>query len=209
MSSRPKVREMSQTGGYPFVAETARWPDKAKVFWRPDWDKSVLVVKTAPAHSAENAFDIHAYGAWANVLIGEDGVETVLLSDGVHRLQIVILEGSVLSGPVYLRYMLGGFKYLDLRILSLRRLIGLHQNRRFMPSLYPKETKALRWVDALRAYDGYRSGASQREIAVAVFGKSAVEEDWNGRSDFLRLRVQRLLTYARGMVEGGYGQLLK
>ncbi|WAC49794.1 DUF2285 domain-containing protein [Asticcacaulis sp. SL142] len=121
---------------------------------------------------------------------------------------MVVLQGTVLSGPVYLRYILGGFEHLDLRILSLRRLVGLHQKGRFMPGLYPKDTKVMRWVDALRAYDGLRSGASQRDIAVALFGLDVVNAEWNGRSDFLRLRVQRLLAYARQMADGGYGQLL-
>ncbi|MDC7675192.1 DUF2285 domain-containing protein [Asticcacaulis machinosus] len=197
---------MPVTGGYPFVVGAEH--DKACVFWRPDWDKSVLMVRTLPAFTPENAFDLHSYGALATVLILEEGFEVVLLTDGVRHLQLFVLEGSVLNGPVYLRYALSGFNHLETRILSLRRLIGLHQHRQFVPKLYPMETKAERWVLALRAFDGYLEGASQREIAIGLFGRKAVEDDWNGQSDFLRLRIKRLLSHGRFMTQGGYGRLL-
>lgn len=166
------------------------------------------MVRTLPAYSAENAFDLHQYGGFATVLILEEGFEAVLLTDGVRHLQLFVLEGSVLSGPVYLRYALSGFKYLETRIMSLRRLVGLHQQGRFVQKLYPMETKADRWVHALRAYDGYAAGASQRDIAIALFGESAADE-WAEGSDFMRLRVRRLLAYARSMIDGDYGHLLR
>ncbi|WP_157405685.1 DUF2285 domain-containing protein [Asticcacaulis benevestitus] len=45
----------------------------------------------------------------------------------------------------------------------------------------------------MRAYDGQQSGVRQREIASAVFGRDLVLGERNGRSDFLRNRIQRLL----------------
>jgi hypothetical protein len=60
----------------------------------------------------------------------------------------------------------------------------------------------------LQAYDGLAAGASQREIAVVLFGETRVREEWKGRSDFLRLRVQRLINVGRDMVDGGYKRLL-
>ena len=58
----------------------------------------------------------------------------------------------------------------------------------------------------LRAFDGATSGASQRDIAAVLFGDRAVREDWE--AGFLRTRIQRLLSGARTMVQGGYRQLL-
>lgn len=206
--SEPGQRRMLADGGYPFVHDETGQGDQARVFWRPDWDKSVLLIRTLPAYSTENAFDLHLYGGLATVLILEEGFEVVLLTDGVRHLQLFILEGTVLNGPVYLRYALSGFTHLETRIRSLRRLVGLHQQGQFVAKLYPVETKVERWIQALRAYDGFLAGASQREIAVALYGQNTVDADWTDGSDYLRLRTRRLLRYAHTMVSGQYGSLL-
>ena len=60
----------------------------------------------------------------------------------------------------------------------------------------------------LRAHDLRTQGASQREIAGELFGPDVVAE-WRTRSDFLRLRIQRLLRDANAMISGGYLDLLR
>jgi hypothetical protein len=40
------------------------------------------------------------------------------------------------------------------------------------------------------------------------FGETTVREDWNGRSQYLRLRVRRLIQVATALVQGGYRDLL-
>jgi len=62
---------------------------------------------------------------------------------------------------------------------------------------------------ALQAHDAVQAGASHREIAAALFGEKVVKEDWFGRSDYLRLRVQRLVRTADKLVYGGYRDLLR
>ncbi|MDC7682162.1 DUF2285 domain-containing protein [Asticcacaulis sp. BYS171W] len=207
-SSARVPRRMLATGGYPFAHNEGRLGDRARVFWRPDWDKSVLLVRTLPAYATENAFDIHLYRGLATVLVLEEGFEVVLLTDGVHHLQLFVLEGTVLNGPVYLRYALSGFRHLETRVMSLRRLVGLHQHGQFVSKLYPAETKAERWVQALRAYDAHATGASQREIALTLFGERATE-NWSNGSDFMRLRIKRLINYSKSMIAGAYSDLLK
>ena len=56
----------------------------------------------------------------------------------------------------------------------------------------------------LRTIDTMEAGASQREIAVGLFGAEAVERDWSAASSYLRLRVQRLTNLARALLDGGY-----
>jgi hypothetical protein len=166
-------------------------------------------VSAISASTPEHAFNIRHYGPWASVLTDGSGREHVYLSDGSHRLQLDITKGSVLGGPVYLQFNLTGFQDLDQKLLSLRRLIALHRQRQFSAQLYPREVKAARWATALQAYDGHSAGASFREIAIVLYGQDRVVEDWNGRSDFLRLRVQRMIKYARSMVAGGYAAHLR
>lgn len=119
-----------------------------------------------------------------------------------------ITEGTLGDGPVTLHFEVAGFHNLSPKLRTLARLEALHRLGRFPRSLFPQETGALKWARALQAYDGMVAGASQREIAVALEGESFVRDEWNGRSDFLRARVQRLLQLGRKMVNGGYKTIL-
>lgn len=156
-----------------------------------------------------DAFDIRRFDGLATVLQTADGRELLLLSDGTHHLQLEVTAGSLLAGPVYLRYDVSGLQHVEAKTLTLRRLLLLCRLGRFPLGLFPPELRARRWILALQAYDGMRAGASHRDIAVALFGEKAVRDDWCGRSEYLRLRVQRLLQVANRLVMGGYRDLLK
>ena len=197
-------------GGCTFAEAPIRPVADACIFWRADWNPSVLTVETLPVRRGDgDAFDIRHFESLATVLRRPGGHEHLLLSDGAHHLQIDVTAGSLLDGPVYFRYELSGFKHIEVKTLTLRRLMLLYRLGRFPRGLYPPERRARRWVMALRAYDAVQAGATHREIAAALFGESVVKEDWCGRSDYLRLRVQRLLRMADKLVNGGYRDLLR
>lgn len=40
---------------------------------------------------------------------------------------------------------------------------------------------------------------TQREITVALFGADRVREDWNSRSDYMRMRIHRLVRRRRAL----------
>jgi hypothetical protein len=44
---------------------------------------------------------------------------------------------------------------------------------------------------------------------IALFGEATVEADWNGRSAYLRSRVQRLIRLGEALVQGEYRRLLR
>lgn len=169
----------------------------------------MLAIKASPTPSSDvDAFDIRHFHDLATVLRCPDGHELLLFSDGDHRLQLDITAGTVLDGPVRFRYELSGFKHIEAKILTLRRLAMLCRLERFPRGLFTPERRALRWMLALQAYDGIRAGASQREIAAVLFGVKTVQDDWYGRSDYLRLRVQRAIRNGQSLVNGGYRSLL-
>ncbi len=145
----------------------------------------------------------------ATLLRHDDGHDSVLFSDGTHHLLLEIVEGSVMAGPVRLTYRLSGFRSVDTHTLTIRRLARLFRFGRFPQILFRPEPRAHRWIMALRAYDGTMMGASQREVATVLFGKQTVCDGWSGRSDYLRLRIQRLIRGAERMVSGGYRDLLR
>lgn len=170
----------------------------------------MLVAAAEPAVSASpDTFDLRRFENLATVLRQPDGVEHLLLGDGPRHLQLLVTEGSVVGGPVRLHYRLSGFAGVEAGILTLRRLCGLHSLGRLPRGLFAVESRSSRFLALLRSYDGWREGASYRDIATVLFGSHAVREDWGGRSDYLRLRVQRLLRGARQLLAGGYRKLLQ
>ena len=197
-------------GGCTFAEAPIHPVADACIFWRADWNPSVLAAETLPVRRGDgDAFDIRHFESLATVLRRPGGHEHLLLSDGAHHLQIDVTAGSLLDGPVCFRYELSGFKHIEAKTLTLRRLLLLHRLGRFPRGLYPPERRARRWAMALQAYDAVLAGASHREIAAALFGEKVVKEDWCGRSDYLRLRVQRLVRTADNLVNGGYRDLLR
>ena len=170
----------------------------------------MLAAETLPVRRGDgDAFDLHRFDSLATVLRCPDGHEHLLLTDGLRHLQLEVTAGSLLDGPVSFRYELSGFKHAEAKTLTLRRFLQLHRLGRFPRGLYPPERRARRWAMALQAYDAVQAGASHRQIAAALFGEKTVREDWCGRSDYLRLRVQRLLRMADKLVNGGYRDLLR
>lgn len=66
---------------------------------------------------------------------------------------------------------------------------------------------ALLHLRALQALDGTLAGASQREVAEVLFGRSTVAERWSEDSD-LRAQVRRLIRRGQTLMRGGYRRLL-
>lgn len=132
-----------------------------------------------------------------------------MLSDGYRRIRIDVTHGTLREGPVHLRYELHGFAGVEAKILTLRRFLALRRLGRFARYLHPPDHLAPRRVAALRVFDAVRQGVSQREIAMTLYGEKSTELGLDSGSDFLRLRVQRLVRIGRQMVSGGYLMLLR
>ncbi|WP_158703026.1 DUF2285 domain-containing protein [Allosphingosinicella vermicomposti] len=159
---------------------------------RPDFDALTL-----------NRDDLHV------TIVRSPVGEQLLLGDGLHQVQLASESGSFLHDAVHLRYRLHGLRTLAPKLLTLQRLTALDRLGRFPAGLFPPEGRAGRWIMMLRAADAIAQGARQREIAAALFGDEVAARDWRGGSDFLRLRVQRLVRESARMVAGGYRALLR
>jgi hypothetical protein len=170
----------------------------------------VLPVEAYPAAAIDDddAFNLLSVPHAVTVLRSLDG-EHVLITDGPRSIRLDVIVGSMLCGPVRLDYRLSGFDGVEAKVITLRRLLALWRLGRLPLSLFPPERKARRWAMVLQAYDGMQAGASQREIAIALFGEKRVRQDWDGPSDYLRLRVQRLVRNGKNMIGGGYRVLLR
>lgn len=67
---------------------------------------------------------------------------------------------------------------------------------------------ALLHMRSLQTLDGLAAGATQREVAQALFGAAVVAERWYALGE-LRAQVRRLARRGRALVDGGYRRLLQ
>jgi hypothetical protein len=179
------------------------------LFWTSQSDPHVVSVQALAAEPEQvGMIDVLRLGVGVFVQPGDTGPERLLLRQGGVHVRLDVVDGTVLAGPIVPRFILSGLDDLGARMLTLKRLDCLVRTGRLVRSLLPRERRAARWTLMLRALDAVRAGASQRELAAGLFGRSRVAADWRGTSDYLRLQVQRLLREGRRLVGGGYRQLL-
>jgi len=145
----------------------------------------------------------------ATIVVMPDGRESAVISDGYRRIRLDVELGTLRSGAAHLTSVFDVSTGIDAKILTLRRLVALCRLGRFPRGLHPRERFASRWIMALRAHDAERAGASQRQLAMVLFGTSAIDSEWNKGANFRRLRVQRLIRTGRSMTQGGYRALLR
>ena len=137
-----------------------------------------------------------------------DDDEDVLLYDlgnGQH-VQLVIETGATIDEPLAAIIPLDG-EGLD-RLESLCRLLAALHGRTVPPDTRLTQQQRLRLRRMLQCFDGYRDGATQREIAQAVFHIARLDrQEWQDAS--ARHAIKSLLRDARAMIAGGYRTLLR
>jgi hypothetical protein len=166
----------------------------------------VLLVDALPGGRACDLLDLASLGVAVQFVVVAGSGERVIIGRGLHRLALEVRSGTLTGGPVRLRYALEGFDRLSHPLATLQALVALRRLRRMPVGLFARERRAARWILHLRVLDALNAGATQREIGEILF--PAAGGRWRGRSDFLRLRVQRLVRNARSLSAGGYRELL-
>jgi len=196
-------------GGCTFLERPDRPAPAARLLWVAQLDPGVLRLRWSRAHRPGcDTFDIETLHPWMTRILGPDGQEHVALCDGQRRIRIDILAGALPGGPIVPTWELSGVDRAGTQLNALRQFLHLVRTGRFPSSRFPAEPRIARKVDVLRTADALAAGASQREIAAALFGSRAAQAGWRDMSDHLRSRVRRLAAEARAMGAGGYRRLL-
>jgi hypothetical protein len=204
---RLEVRRTWDCGFHDSVDQDAA---RARFLWRAEVDPGVITVDAiSAAPGALDTLDLCKAGVEVIVLGTPADRSEILLRDGSRHIRLTVREGSLLEGPVRLRYVLEGFEDLERKLLTLRRLAALWRLGRMPARLFPRDLRASRWIEMLRTLDALRSGASQRDIAEGLFGTRQVSRDWRAGSDYLRLRIQRLVRTSERIARTDYCRLLR
>lgn len=212
-------RHYSQRYSTETAAELVRWglhawvqpalgARDARPVWRADRHPQVLQARADASAADADSFDLARWAPLATLIV--DGKTShLLLNDGRHALRLDVDGEPLTAGPVRLHYALNGFASLSAPLSTLRRLREMMKTGKIGEPSAISSFRRARYVLLLRAWDGHRSEASQREIGRALFGDERVDQDWDGCSDSLRSRVRRLVRDARAMARGGYRVLLR
>lgn len=191
-----------------FVAAGPAEDPAPAVIWAWRSDPAMPVLWVRPAEIGQpRALNLRTVNLPVLVLRDAVGDQHVMVCDRSCRLRFAVVEGDVLAGPVEAAIRVPA-KGVAACGEALKLLAGLRDRGRLAPATFRPSTRAMRWIETLRAHDARRDGASQRDIALALFGERRVREDWTGGSDYMRMRVHRLLTAAEALVAGGYRRLL-
>ena len=193
-------------GLHDFVAADLAAP-RARPLWRTEVHPYVIVAEAGPPAGIDD-FDIGRLAVMSNLVTGEDR-EHWLFSDGLRAIRLDLIKGTLVDGPVQLRYRLAGLVEAERQALVLRRFLALWRTGGFCRALHPREARAKRWLLMLRAHDALSAGANQRAIAAELLAETAARPNWRLESPSLRSQVQRLVSGAKRMAAGGYWNLLR
>lgn len=166
----------------------------------------MLATIALPVSDVGKAFDIRALGSLAFVLC-DQADERVSLSDGMSRIGLRLIDGTLLDGPVGLRFVIDDARASP-QLQTLARFRALRERGRFGAWLHRPEVRARRWILQLRAFDALCAGFGERDIARVLFGQQRTQDQWHDRDGSLRSAIRRLISTARHNVAGGYRDLL-
>lgn len=170
----------------------------ARPIWSRALDKRVLLGRPADeACAPEDLFDIRSVAPLVTVEIDRAHAEHWLLSDGHWAIRLDLHEGTLLGGPILVEHRVTGLASARPKLEALRQFVVLAETGRLPATMMPRERRAAQWIAELRTADALVDGASQQDIARALFGGAISPSRWRLESASYRLRVQRLTRIAR------------
>ena len=199
---------MPINGGYIFAERADIGARDATIMWCAAYDPLVLCVDADRVAHSDSGFDLSRLAQFTTVAIDGKGHEHIVISNGLRRIRIDVVSGSLVDGPVALRIVCADMYRLKAAATTMDKLASLCQHQRFMPVHFREDRRCARWIAALRVHDGLCAGASQREIAIALYGHKRVANDWYDDNDVMRASVRRLIRTARTLACGQYRSLM-
>jgi hypothetical protein len=183
---------------------------EAVVFWDPPLCPAAIpaiAVRTPPAAGAAPfrprpaiRMDIFREG---------NGREHVRLSQRRESVQLAVSGASLLDAPYLLTELAIPDDIARPRLAAIAAFNRLSQGRFNAGPSRPEAIPSPRLALVLRALDGHLAGASQRQIAMSLFGENRVKREWRDPGGYIRDRVRRAISRGRHMMTSGYLELLR
>jgi len=188
----------------------------ADVFWHPDLLSGALRVKqTQVDELPEDPHDTIILSALETrrvILQTVHGARHILLNGDRFWIHIYSTKKAPPHEDAEIDVRVDGAKHMQRRLDTAAQLLALHKSTGEKLSLIGRRKNAGRLVNALIAYDVWHGFGQPkgglRDIAVALFGKERVNEDWTGSSRYLKDFSRRARDKGIRLVDGEYKTLL-
>lgn len=142
---------------------------------------------------------VHTADGAQHLLFNESGQFLQVCARGADLAEPVHLLTQVVLSPDMLKHQLRSFECFNVLLAG-----GTLRQKQLTPDLQSQKLRT-----ALRTLDGRLAGASYRDIAIALFGRDRVKDDWNTSGDHLKNRIRRAVQRGTFLMERGYRVLLK
>ena len=180
------------------------------MLWDPCLDASALRVEAhAPIGDEADLFNLENWASNSVLVAGGQGDEHLLLRDGHHHVHLHVIAGTLLQGPVALRFNIRWSDRFDHALGTLRRFVLLCRSGKLRRERILSDRISPRAISALRVHDALSQGASIRDIGIMLFSKERVDAEWRDPSESLKSQCRRLVASARRMAGGAYKELLR
>ncbi len=178
----------------------------AAVFWQPDLSSCVLPVLAVPARAPTDIPFITAANLRCRMAVfaTSRSLQHVVFLTAGRRLQLAVRGGDIRDRVRLLTDAVIERRAINHRLRLIERLADLAASGDLSPRLYPPEPRGRRLRIVLQALDGALAGASQQEIAAALFGARRAEADWRDPRGHLRDQVRRAIARGRFLMQRGY-----
>ncbi len=174
--------------------------------WQPDPPSTVHLV---PDHDATRAEAFSLWNLPGRKTLLHDGGRLLLAN--MHpgkRVSLALRDGVADGLPFSFAIPANARLKTAMRSLPATYLALAQRTQEVQRRLQRPSRAAIFHARALQALDGKQAGASQREIAIELFGESRVRREWEPSSD-LRAQVRHLIQRASALADGAYLTLLK
>ena len=185
--------------------------ESVDIFWSPQ--KVPYILNCTLAEHIHSAYEDEIILADLSLRLvcveTADGYTHLILEDGCCSLQLRFEENLDLNTFFDFEIHIPAYPNMQEKIYSASCLDQFLRNQKcdIFKKLVP--TKAERLIQTLYAYDLSQLGMSHREIAIYLFGESAILDGWDGASDNIRSKTRRLIRHGNRLVKAGYSTFLK
>lgn len=183
---------------------------EANVFWSAHVCRAILSVMAmrGAARDVSDVLPLTGRLCRTTVSVDASGRQHVLFAHDGRSLQLEIRGVSVFEAERLLVDVPPPVGSPNTYFRTLKQLSDFLKHGELRKSFYPPYSQGRRLAEVIQALDGWRHGATHRQIAHALVGEERFKRDWLHQRSHLLNRVRRAIKRGRILMAGDYRRFL-